>query len=602
MLYAYKEGVVAFFVAAFGFGLFIMRRIGDDEHDHGLEFFSSFGIGSIALTIVAYVLILLAHFWPVLLRPGSILVFLFAIFLIVKEIGAYFIPVETTPADGKTAKISRLGLRDVLSIRLKYAWKIWSAGPSGSHAFRLILVSNTLSLLLVARLAFLKHILMPGYSDSPIHYQIVLGFLNPDAAGGSKLSLENIFGSYYHFGFHAITAWLASLTSLAPEAVISLLGQIFLVIAPLSIIFLTRVLTRDINGALFAGLLAAAGWLMPAFSVNWGKFPALASLAVMPAALALPWLYRDDMNKKPLKLFVTFLLLLGVILLHTRIVICILIAVSSFYLSEKLKIADKLGPLQSVIYALFYMVSLLPLSQLLDEFYRGLPVLVVFLILLPFAFHSYPKLSVGIFFYTFGLWLIVLAPSLVIKKFPALLDRQFIEIMLYIPFSLLAGAGFAGFMRVLPSQKLWRWLAVSMLLGGVVFNFMQGRTIYPNKCCDYVREGDRLAFQWIQNNASERTLFLISTIDDGRSVFGTDAGVWIDPFLGISTNKLPFGFDWESAEEIAKICSVDPAEIYIYMGGLPYSFVNSKLAYGQWTKPVFTAGKTIIYQVSGCSK
>jgi len=221
---------------------------------------------------------------------------------------------------------------------------------------------------------------------------------------------------------------------------------------------------------------------------------------------------------------------------------------------------------------------------------------------LPFAFRAYPKLSVTIFFYTFGLWLIVLAPSLVIKKLPALLDRQFIEIMLYIPFSLLTGAGFAGFMRVLPLQKIWRWLAVAALLGGAVFNFLQGRTIYPNKCCDYFREEDRLAFQWIQNNVSEHTLFLISTIDDGRSLFGTDAGIWVDPYLGISTNKLPFGFNWESAEEISKICSVDAAEIYIYMGGQPYSFVNSKLMNGQWTKSVFKAGKTAIYQVSGCSE
>lgn len=573
MLYTYQEGVAAFLVAAFGFGLFIMRRVGNNE-DRLITFFASFSVGSIALTIVAYLLVLLAHFWPILLWPGSVLILLFAVFLIVKEVGACLIPAKSNPVICTTADFSR----------------------------QFILAGMVLLLLLVARLAFLKHILAPGYSDSPIHYQIVMGFLDPDAAGNLKLSFENIFNDYYHFGFHAITAWLFSLTGFAPESVISLLGQLFLVIAPISVIFLTHVLTGDVNGALFAGLLAATGWLMPAFSVNWGKFPALASLAVMPAALALLWLYWYDRNKKLVQLFVTFILLLGVILLHTRIIICILIAVSSIFFSGKLKIADRLGPFQAVKYALFYVVSLLPFSQLLGEFYRGLPVLVVFLILLPFAFQAYPKLSVGIFLYTFGLWLIVLAPPLVIKKFPSLLDRQFIEIMLYIPFSLLAGAGFAGFVRALPLPNIWKWLAVTALLAGAAFNFLQGRTAYPNKCCDYFREEDKLAFQWIQNNASEHTLFLISTIDDGRNLFGTDAGIWIDPFLGISTNKLPFGFDWESAEEISKICSIDPTDIYVYMGAQPYSFVNPKLEHGQWTKPVFTAGKTAIYQVSGCSK
>jgi hypothetical protein len=249
----------------------------------------------------------------------------------------------------------------------------------------------------------------------------VFGFLYPDASGGSKLSLGNIFNDYYHFEFHSIATWLTSLTSFSPENVISLLGQMFLVVAPVSVILLTHVLTKNINGALFAGLLAATGWLMPAFSVNWGKFPALASLAVLLRRL---------------------------------------------------------------------------------------------------RFHGY---------------------------------------------------------------------------------FLQGRTIYPDKCCDYVKEGDRLAFQWIQKNASEHTLFLISTFDSSRTVLDTDAGIWLDPLLGRHTNKLPFTLDWESSEEIGKICNTDAAEIYVYMGGRPYSFANAKLAQGQWTKPVFTAGRTIIYQVSGCS-
>jgi hypothetical protein len=528
-----------------------------------MKLLASFSVGSMVLSVIAFILVLLAHFWPSLLGPGSILIFLFALFLTVKE--------------------------------------LWPGRVMVIHDLRFIMAGIILVLLLAARFAFLSHIIMPGYSDSPIHYQIVFGFLYPDASGGSKLSLGNIFNDYYHFGFHSIAAWLTSLTSFSPENVISLLGQMFLVVAPVSVILLTHVLTKNINGALFAGLLAATGWLMPAFSVNWGKFPALASLTVLPSALALSWLYWQDGNKKPINLFWMLVLLLGITLLHTRIIICISIAVLSLFLSSKLRIGDELGFFQAVRFSLLYMLSLWPLSQLLVDFYRGIPMLVVFLILLPFAFQAYPKLSVGIFFYTFGLWLIVLAPSLLIKSFPALLDRQFIEIMLYIPFSVMGGAGFIGIMKKMPSQKALRWLAVIALMGGATYNFLQGRTIYPDKCCDYVKEGDRLAFQWIQKNASEHTLFLISTFDGGRTVFGTDAGIWLDPLLGKHTNKLPFTLDWESSEEIGKICNTDAAEIYVYMGGRPYSFANAKLAQGQWTKPVFTAGRTIIYQVSGCS-
>lgn len=598
VLSTYKAEVFAYFVVTFGLGLFVVRRVENDGQDKWMNIFFSFSVGSAVLAVAAYLLVLFAYFWPSLLRPGSVLGFLFAIFLLVKEVGAHFIAGKTVPMIGQSPNSHPAGFFSF--IRLKHTGKNGTAEFGIFHDLRFVAAGLALLLLLVMRLAFLKQLLMPGYSDSPIHYQIVLGFLDPGSVD-SKLSLENIFSNYYHFGFHAIAAWLTALSGIAPEKAISLLGQIFLVVAPVSVMFLAHTLTRNVNGALFAGLLAATGWLMPAFAVNWGKFPALASLATLPAVLAVLWLYGHDRNRKPLNLVLVALLLLGSILLHTRIIICILIAVSSLYVSNKLHIGDRLGFFQSAKFALLYMLSLWPLSQLLGEFYRGIPVLVVFLILLPFAFQVHPKLSVGVFIYTFGLWLIVLAPALVIKKFPVLLDRQFIEIMLYIPFSLLGGAGFTGLMRILSPQKIWKWLAVMALLTAVTFSFLQGRTIYPNQCCNYVGEEDMLAFQWIQDNTSERTLFLISTIDDGRDVFGTDAGIWIIPFLGRNANKLPFGYDWKSAEEITAICDTGAEEIYVYMGGQAYSFSNARLAQGQWTRPVFTAGKTIIYQVSGCS-
>jgi len=564
ILNTYKEGVVVFFIAIFGLGFFIIKHITNDEMDPVIKLLAGFSVGSIALCVISYIIILLAHFWPFLLQPGSFVVLFFAIFPLLKG--------------------------------------IWSGELKPFYDIRLIVAGLFLFLLLIARLSFLKHIILPSYSDSPIHYQIVFGFLHPSASNTANLSLENIFYNYYHFGFHSLVAWLASITEIMPTDAISLIGQIFLVIAPISVLFLTYVITKNRDGALFAGLLTATGWLMPAFAVNWGKLPALSSLATMPAALAFLGLYLHGNAKKTIALIFGLALLVGITLLHTRIIICVSLAVISIFLSNKIQTADELGFSQSIRLSLLYILSLWPLSQLIIDFYSGIPVIVVWLILLPFAFQSYPKLSVGIFFYTFGLWLITLAPTLLVENSRTLLDRQFLEIMLYIPFSIMGGAGFIGIMKKLPPAGIIRWLAVIMLTGGVIFTFLQGNSLYPDPCCVYFKEGDRLAFQWIQKNASEHTLVLISTFDANGQIIGTDAGIWIYPLIGKNTNKLPFNTNWDSLEEIEKICLFDSKEIYIYVGDREYSFKNSQLASGEWTKSVFSAGQTVIYKLTGCSK
>jgi len=182
---------------------------------------AGFSVGSVILCVISYVLVLLSHFWPFILRPGSFAILFFALFVLLKG--------------------------------------FWLGEIKIAYDIRVAIGVIVLFLLLLIRLAFLKHIILPPYSDSPIHYQIVLGLLHPEVSINSKLSLETLFSNYYHFGFHSLVTWLASITEIEPGITISLLGQLFLVILPLSILFLTYVITGNANGAVFAGLLA--GWV-----------------------------------------------------------------------------------------------------------------------------------------------------------------------------------------------------------------------------------------------------------------------------------------------------------------------------------------------------
>lgn len=239
---------------------------------------------------------------------------------------------------------------------------------------------------------------------------------------------------------------------------------------------------------------------------------------------------------------------------------------------------------------------------MLDNFYARMGIFVVLLILLPFAFRYHPKLSLGVFLFTFGLWMLAIAPTLVISNPRMLLNNQFLEIMLYIPFSIIGGAGFAGLMEWRPVTSFLRPTLATLFLAGVILSFLPNNSVYPDSCCNYFSESDRAAFRWLEQNSTDHTLVLIPSFDDNGRMKGTDAGVWLFPLLGQPTNKLPFNLDWSSREELESICRLNAGDTYIYQGGRDYSFDHEKLEKEIRAHLVFESGKTKIYQVDGCSK
>ena len=559
----YKVGILIFFVCIFGLGFFQVSLLANTKLDAKLGVFASLGIGSINLCIISYLLVVAAHFWPRLLQAGS-----FAVLLL-----AGFLPLKVLISEKKKISFNHQMVAAVAGVLL----------------------------LLIIRLAYLRHIILPPYSDSPIHYQIVAGFIDPDAGYDSKLSLENIFTNYYHFGFHGITTWTASISGLDPLNVIPLLGQLFLVIAPVSVAALTYAATNNFHGALFSGLLAAVGWFMPAFSANWGKYPALTAIAVLPVVLALPWLYQYRRDRNSSFLFYALVLVIGIVLIHSRILICLLLAVLCYFLSGKFQFKERLSFFQSIRFSLLFAISLWPLSQFFLEFYKGLPIWIILLVLLPFAFQSHPRMTTGIFFFMFGLWFVDLIPNL-LKLNNSLLDRQFLEMLLYIPCSVIGGIGFDGLIRKLEPNQILKWGTVVALVGGVMFNFQHHNSFFPDSCCDYFTQDDQLAFQWIQNNESTHTLFIIPTFSEGDKIYGTDAGIWITPITKIATNKLSFNTKWDSDNVFSEICRASENETYIYAGATKYSFDKVQLSNQKWLQAVFRAGTVNIYKVDECAK
>lgn len=562
ILNLYKAGILIFLVTIFGLGSFILSQVKTRDLERGMMFLGSFSIGAIALSVVTYFIAWIGHFLPSLYRPASLLVLGFAIFAILRG--------------------------------------IWLGNYRGTSSLWLAGVLSGLLLLLVARLSYLDHILLPSYSDSPIHFQIISDLLHPGGRYAINLSIGNTFTHYYHLGFHAETAWLSSITGIAPEDGISLLGQILLVLAPISIIFLTWQLTGSVGGALFAGLLSAAAWDMPAFAVNWGKFPALISLATLPAALAFIGIFLPGRLRDRKVILFSLMLAAGLMLLHTRILVCVLLAVGAVVLSYKLMEHGDLGFFQALRLSLLYILSMIPIFQPILDFYSGIPSLMVWIVLLPFAFQSFPRVSLAVVLFTLAVWFTALVPPLLMENGPELIDRQFLEILLYIPFSVLGGAGFTGMLKKLTARPAARTAVAITLAVFASLIFLKGDSLLPDGCCLYYTSSDQSAFHWLEKNTSPGDLVLISTMTAEGTTSGTDSGIWIQPLLGRSTNKFPYDTNWNLQRTAEEICASTTHAIFIYAGGRNYSFRDSILSSGTVATLVFSSGDTNIYKYTGC--
>jgi hypothetical protein len=320
ILIDYRMGIFFFFICVFGIGLFTTKLIWDKQFPSELRLLSTVSIGCIALSLISYIFAILALLWPSSLRLLSFMVLIVAISFLAKQ--------------------------------------FWTGEIKITISHQLLVGSSMLFLLLLIRLAYLTRIILPPYSDSPIHYQIAFGILHPDEANIIKLSLSNILTNYYHYGFHALAAWLAVTSGLELSVVIPLLGQLSLVIAPISVAALTYGLTKSNEGAFFSGLFSAIGWLMPSFAVNWGKFPALAAIAMMPVILLLLWLALYARFKLDKFFILTAILVIGITLIHTRIIVSLLIAFGSFFLARKLQFKENPSIFQALRFSLLFALIL----------------------------------------------------------------------------------------------------------------------------------------------------------------------------------------------------------------------------------------------------
>jgi len=556
----YWEGILLFIVPVLGFGGLITNILPQDKRKDWLQFPMSLPLGTIILALFSFALFLLARIWPNFLFAGSWIFFI-------------------------------LGLL-AFGLRLKQGqdWR--------SNIWYLLIFG----MILIIRLAFLKDMDLPPYSDSPEHYMIVQDFLTPRSEPSSFYS---IIGSYYHFGFHSLAAWLTIIRGIDSPLLLALLGQIFLVILPFSVFTLVGGITQNKAAAWISLLLAGFGWQMPAFATNWGKYPAIAGMATFPAVLVVIYLFWKEKEMRKTTFFFGFLCVVSATFFHTRILISFVLAFLSYILADYF--TEKLIKKGRASKTIIFIASILLIFWMhWETFFQGyfnnyFVMLLIITIFLPYAFQSFPFLSLTAILYLLGLGLVSEFPSPAFLESYSyrLLDRTFLQISLFLPLSILGALGLSGFRKTFVIQNQLKRGAITVIF--LIFSWNATQLLfYPDACCGYVRNRDLAAFNWINLNLPSDATLVISGLRVSDRLIGTDAGIWVQSLTGRETKKRPFDLSWFAPGVIDDICQFDSP--HIYAGGREFSFNSSELEISNRYEELFSQGKTSIYLIECTSQ
>ncbi|MGC9384723.1 MAG: hypothetical protein ACP5D6_09010 [Kosmotogaceae bacterium] len=426
---------------------------------------------------------------------------------------------------------------------------------------------------IVLRLWIIRTLTVPLWGDSYQHTVITQLILDNKGLFESWLPYAPYESLSIHFGFHvnsAIFAWISN--SSASYAVIWM-GQIANIFAVLALYPLARQFSKD-NKWLGCCVIFVAGLLLklPMFYVNWGRYPQLIALSLMPIAffMILEIVFSSDREIK--KIFTTSFILAGMALCYYRSPLFMLIFLPIFiteitkWLKKKTK--NKSIWLWKALLLLFLTITLLipiiprlsqgelvesvgykqtsPLNnqfktiisgwQSVTNYYHWI---LLILATLAVAFAIITKqwevslMPLGVFLLqSYGLGTLINLP------FSNFSNVFSILILLYIPLAILI-----GYLISEIKQFLIRYSdalpALVIIITSLILVYSH-KNLLDKKSFEYVTWSDQRAFEWIKNNVDESSLFLVDgfNIYDGTSSVGSDGGWWI-PLLAERDNTMP---------------------------------------------------------------
>ena len=438
----------------------------------------------------------------------------------------------------------------VISLFFLLHFKPYSEPDSKPTGFFLLLFF-LISILL--RLVFVSKAILPSYFDSAQHYLLIKTILGENTNG----LIASLTTNYYHLGFHFVAAFMASITQAEIGKVMLILGQMILAVLPLAIFFLVKDATKSNLAGIFAIGLSAYGWYMPAHAVDWGKYPALLSLGVIPFILGLAYLLSQNKNTLSPQKRWTLALMLGAGVLvsgfmHSRSLVVIGIAFLAWFIAVwwgKLQQVQQFSlfvlAIVAVILEIIFIQKHDVLLLLFDPYiHKGILVTVLVLLLSIFAYRQYPQLTFAcILTMGFLMGSLFIPVKGLVPGYAnlTLLDRPYVEMILFMPLSFLGGLGLAGLEKLIQYPKLRTFVGL-VVCGFVLINAFATYDLYPSDCCVLVGNDDLTAMDWMnaQLPADARigisaTELNVLASDSFEGYVGGDAGIWVTPLFDRAT-------------------------------------------------------------------
>ena len=458
----------------------------------------------------------------------------------------------------------------------KYRRELWIG-----FSWRLLVLPLFFLVLLGARLAFINNLLVPSYSDSVEHVLIVQDLLQPDRHPQAYYRLARVPHPYYHFGFHALAAWLAGSTTTTAAQSVLLLGQYFQALAIFAIYPLARKIIKNSHGAWVLMLVGALIWPMPAFASNWGKYPAIASLTGLGFCLGLfAWMISTPKFGSRKSQAVLVFGVLATILLHSRQLLLLAGSGLVFWVLFDLKPNPFQSKAQKWVWGLSASIAAGMLLLAVQTLYgdQALIFNLVLLLLTLGALISDFRLTLGLIALVV---LSVLLGAIPVKilllnlRFDELIDHQFVEIVLFLPAAVLIWLGLEAGLRVIFKEKIriGTGLLIAVTVGIALVNIVYYHSLRPSTCCVFVDRDDVFVMQTIKASLRPESVIAIAAVGKTKNYTAVDGGAWLESFTGMQARKIAFDTDFQSEKN--RLC--DSGIRYVYVDGLQNSFDEPSL-------------------------
>jgi len=394
-------------------------------------------------------------------------------------------------------------------------------------------------------------------------------------------------GFHYHFGYHAVSAALGWATGLPAHRAVLWGAQVLNALTVPSLFYFVDRVTRDRRAAVIAAAMAAVVCRLPAYYVNWGRYPQMAGQLILPPAVAVTWEVTHRQRGWWRTALLGALLAAGLGLTHYRIAIYYLAALvvlgGALLVVERLR-AQRLGRRFLALGLLggVALGTLAPwLPSLLDktvsaaqevaargeigqydyltldfvlEMGLSRPVLIVASVAGLWLLLRARRRPLGVLILVWLGLVIFLANPSVSRILPSgFFNNGTVVLSLFLPASLLVGVAAGDILGLLADALLWQGsLAiglVAMLAIGANRMADEGYTGW----CALILPGDPPALDWVAENTPADATFLAGFdfwLEEGLS--GNDGGCWIPYATGRRTTVLPMIYiDEATPEQIA---------------------------------------------------